>query len=190
MVKLSESILSMLIENKEKEFNIREISLALHKDYKNTYLAVKSIKDSVESKKKGKSTYISFRSVLTDKIFKVEYMRNQNISATIPLLCKDLDSIENPFLVAVLFGSYAKGTYRKNSDIDLCIIYDNEDEAKVVQRKLSVHPRIELHLFHYSEFIRMLDSKRFNVAHEIAGHGIVLKNIESFYGLLRWMKQV
>jgi predicted nucleotidyltransferase len=178
------SILKLLIENKDSEFSIRQISILLNKDYKNTYDAVKKISESITLTKKGNASFIKFKPVFTNNIYLVEQFRLESLF-NLSLLKQDIDSINNPFFIVILFGSYAKQTQKINSDIDLCIIYDSETELKSIVHKLSVHSKLDLHMFHYSDFIRMLDSKQFNVSHEILNHGIALNNIESYYKVIK-----
>jgi len=185
-MKFTNQILKKLIENKDKEFTNREISILLKKDYKNTYDAVQKLSNSIKIKKKGNSSYLSFKPVLTDEVYKVENIRNANIqNPKLKLIENDLESINNPFFIAVLFGSYAKNTHTKHSDIDICIIHDNKKEFEKIRSALSIHSNIEIHDFTYEEFIKMLRDKPFNVGHEIVKSGIILKNIESYYNLMK-----
>lgn len=186
-MKLLQRILKHLIENKDKEFTIREISRLLGKDYKNTYDAVQKLDDSIKITKKGNSSCLSFQPILTDEIYKVENIRkaNQLRDPKLKLIEKDLENINNPFFIAILFGSYAKKTQTKHSDIDICIIHDNKKEFKNIYSALTTHPNIEVHDFTYKEFIRMLRDKSFNVGHEIVKSGIILKNIEAYYKVIK-----
>jgi predicted nucleotidyltransferase len=57
-----------------------------------------------------------------------------------------------------LFGSYAKGTYSKDSDIDIAVVfldYDNRMDKQVELMKLTrqFDTRIEPHPFRENEFI-------------------------------------
>ncbi len=182
---LKHSIIKLLIENKEKQYSIRKISKILKTDYKNTYDAVQSISESISIDKKGNASYLSFRPFFTNIICEVEQIRKQKLTKKLKTLYDDIQSIENPFFIAVIFGSYAKGKETKNSDIDLCIIHDNEKEVKTIINRLSIHPTLEIQSFHYSEFLSMLKTKEFNVGHEIVREGVILKNIESYYEVIK-----
>ena len=188
VLKLTHKILRLLIESKDKDFSIREVSKLLKIDYKNIYSAVQSIKDSIDMTKRSNSCFIKFKPKLSNDIYFVEKYRGEEVlkNQEINLIVKDLSSLKNPFFVAVLFGSYAKKTANKNSDIDLCIIHDNADSFKKIHSSLSIHPKIELHEFTFDEFIQLLKSKDFNVGHEIVKDGIILKNIEIYYGLIKY----
>jgi len=181
---LKHKLLQILIENKQTEYSIKEISEILKVDYKNTHTAVNQLKDSINMNKKSNSLFISFRPILTIDTFLVEKIRKSNIDPKLKLIIKDLEAQENPFPIIVLFGSYAKGTQTKLSDIDICLIYNNETEMQTLKNKLQIHPKVEIHEFHYTEFIRMLQQKTFNVGHEICTVGIPLQNIDGYYKVL------
>jgi predicted nucleotidyltransferase len=183
-MKLTLAILKLLIENKEKEFSIREISKLLKKNYKNTYDAIKIITPSIKINDKGNAKYISFIPKLTIDIWIVENERKKEIENFLKILCKDIYALKNPLITIILFGSYAKKIQTNHSDIDLCIIHDNNNEAKYTETVLTAHKKVETHCFTYIEFSQMLNSKKFNIAHEIYRTGIILKNIESYYNLI------
>ena len=185
MVELKYKILSLLIEHKFEEFSIREISQKLKVDYKNTYQAVQKIQNSISISKKSKSSFLSFKPTLTLDLFITEYQRRAFLESKLSLLLKDIRSVENPFFIPIIFGSYAKQTQNKHSDIDLCIIYDTEAGIKPLLQKLAIHPKVEIHTFSYEEFISMIKVTDFSVGREIILHGIVLKNIESYYEVLK-----
>lgn len=185
-IELKHMILMQLVQDKTREFTINEITGLLKKDYKNVYNAVKKVQNSIKTTKKANSTIITFNPELTNDIYLLENYRREELVKKIKLLYQDIKRIKNPHFVAVIFGSYAKGKQTKNSDIDLCIIHDNAEEFKKIQRALSIHSKLQIHEFHYNDFISMLNEKSFNVGHEIVKDGIVLKNIEGYYEMIRY----
>ena len=85
--------------------------------------------------------------------------------------------IENRFDIktAYIFGSYAKGNYHKDSDIDLAIVMNNlsnsfDMEVKSMTLRRKMETIIEPHLF---------DKNEFNISHpfanEILKTGIEIK---------------
>ncbi|MBI4016521.1 MAG: nucleotidyltransferase domain-containing protein [Candidatus Aenigmarchaeota archaeon] len=90
----------------------------------------------------------------------------------------------------ILFGSCASKTSQKGSDIDLCLITDNEKISKEVQSIVGITPlNIQLQDFSSQEFLVMLKSKEFNVGNEIVKNNIVLYGIEAFYEMVNNVKQ-
>lgn len=184
-MELKHTILKLLVENKHESFSIREISQKLGIDYKNTYVAIQKISDSVAIEKKSKSSFISFKPIFTADILLVETQRRKAIEKKIDLLLKDMDTCDHPFFIPVLFGSYAKKTNTKHSDIDLCIIHDNQEEVAPLLRKISIHPTVEIHDFNHKDFINMLKTTDFTVGKQIVEHGIPLKNVELYYEVIK-----
>ena len=82
---------------------------------------------------------------------------------------KQIDSIVKEFAALVnkelnvsdiyIYGSYAKGTYIEDSDIDVVVVGDNfigdpvEDMLKLMRIRRKVDNRIEPHPFKSSEFV-------------------------------------
>ena len=181
-MKLSFRILQQLIEDKNKDYTIRELSLLLKTDYKNTYDAVQSIKESIHIKKRGNANYLSFKPRLTNEVYLVEKERQNKLNTNI--FFEDIQELNDPFVIIVLFGSYARQEQTKSSDIDLCLIHNNQENIRNIQTRLTNNPKVELQTFHYKEFLAMIQSTQFSVAKKIVEEGIVLKNIESYYTLL------
>lgn len=71
-----------------------------------------------------------------------------------------LDMIKNEIVVeqVYLFGSYAKGTYSENSDIDLAIVSNDFEGIRFIDRKrlakylIKTNSEIELHPFKTDDF--------------------------------------
>ena len=94
-------------------------------------------------------------------------------------------------MIVLVFGSYAKNKETKTSDIDLCIICDNEEKKKEFWNKLNLLSlNLEIQEFTTKEFISMLEKRQNNVGHEIIKNNIILYGTENYYNLIsKWMKQ-
>jgi len=67
-----------------------------------------------------------------------------------------------------LFGSYARGNYTAHSDIDLFVVVEdnvNCDELYNYLRKTIKLRRLEILIFHVSDYERIKDSKWIKVIH-------------------------
>jgi len=76
----------------------------------------------------------------------------------------------------ILFGSYARGDFTENSDIDLCLIADKMPEEELARRTLPDMPRIPKVRaigFFPAEFLEFLRSIRF-LAFDIVADGIII----------------
>ncbi len=188
MVNIQEKLLKILIENK-KPYSINELSKIAKSDYKLVHTNVKKLleKKLIIQNKLGNTSQIQFAFKFDDLILKVENDRRDKISKNkyIKAIIRNLLKIENPFSIVLLFGSYAKGTQNKNSDVDICIISDNKEITRNIEMNLRLLP-INLHIIDFTieEFSSMLNSKRESVATEIVKNNIILSGIENYYRLI------
>jgi predicted nucleotidyltransferase len=92
-----------------------------------------------------------------------------------------------PF-IAIIFGSYAKGTKSKTSDIDLMIISES-DKEKIFERIVNLLP-LDIHLvaFNYDQFLSMAKNRDFSVVSEALHRNIILIGIEDYYRMLEDVK--
>ena len=181
-------IIKYLLENKERHISIRKISKKLKIDYKNTYEVVKRLAEgnTVKIEKIGKSNIISLNKKLTPLIFEAEAERRNLLlkNKNLKILCNKLSSLQFP-LIALIFGSYAKRTNTKNSDIDLMIISESNRE-KQIEQTISVLP-LDIHVSFFTpeEFTSMLKSREFTVVSEVIKNNIILIGIEDYYRLIQ-----
>jgi len=180
-------ILKLLIENKEENYSIRKIALQRKINYKSAYNALKILEKEgiVELKRVGNTILCTFNNNFNDLVFKAEYSRRENLfkKREFPVIYDSLSKLEFS-LIVLLFGSYAKGTATKHSDIDFLLISD-EEHFKKVQDKISIFPQ-DIHLtpVTYESFIRMAKSKEFSVVSEALKKNVILIGIEEYYRLL------
>jgi predicted nucleotidyltransferase len=193
--KPKEKILKHLIENKNPT-SIREASSATAIDYKNAYNYVGDLTASgaIIQRPLGNFTSLSINMSPNQEIYSVESKRTKEFLSNNPklsLVLEDIVNLNYPFLIILIFGSYAKNTSTKHSDIDICIISDNKDKTKELQGKLNLLSlNIELHEFTTKEFVSMLEKTANNLGHEIVKSNIILYGIESYYNLIsKWMKK-
>jgi len=189
---LKEKILKYLIEHKFP-MSIMEISHQLNTDYKNTFNAVNDL-SSINKKKIGNINLIEVKLVPHQEIYSVENKRTEQFlqeNKSLNLLTKDIESIAYPFMIVLIFGSYAKKLQTKISDIDICIISDNLSKVKELTSRLKLLPlNLELHTSEVEEFESMLDTVKENVAKEIVKNNVILYGINNYYNLIsKWTKK-
>ncbi len=184
---IKQRILKFLIENKEKSFSINEISKNLKLDYKLTYINVKKLGEerTIKIEDLGNIKRCSFDNSFNNDVFIVENERKKELLKNKDLLVmyNDLSKINRQFIL-LLFGSHAKETARKHSDIDLLLI-SSKDDVELVQKELNLIP-LKIHLTNvtYEDFIEMLKTKEQTVVSEAIKKNIILFGIEEYYRLL------
>ena len=95
-----------------------------------------------------------------------------------------LDKLRLKPLIALIFGSTAKRTFRKNSDIDLLLIY-NKMESKDLKLKEEIEAttgiRIQTFIIDYAYFKEQILKKEDNVIIHAIKTGFILSGQDKFY---------
>lgn len=178
-------ILKLLIEKREEPLSIRKISQLREINYKSAYNAVHQLegKSLAKLQRIGNTIACSFTSFFDNTVFHAEHMRREELfrNKDFAIIRNRLAVLQFPF-IALLFGSHAKGTAGKHSDIDLLTIGGDQKEIKAA---VSLLPdKIHLTTIAYGEFITMAKSKEFSVVNEAIKRNIILIGIEEYYRLL------
>jgi len=178
------TVLKYLLDNRDKEHNIRSISKATRMDYKNVHTLVAKLQKMalVEIQPFGNVRRVILTPHIHPLLFQSEYERRENLAKNknIRLILKHLTEVPFPF-AALLFGSFAKGKQTKHSDYDILAISEKEIKA------LSILP-LDIHITHVTpeEFIQMTRSKEFTVVSEANTYNVPLIGIEDYYRLLEY----
>ncbi len=186
-------IIKQLLELEEKECNISTLSRSCKKDYKTTYNIIKRLEKTeiITLQKFGNSWRITFIPKIHPLLFETEYIRRAELltNKNIDIMLKYFkDGLKTPFFILLLFGSYAKHTQTKHSDIDLFFIYPDNDLGfeKKIQNISSLIPlKLHINIFTEKEFLAMKKSKEITVGSEVIKHNIILHGIESYYELIQ-----
>lgn len=139
-------------------------------------------KGVLESKKVGQSSQISLTRKMTREVYEAEDDRRKELlkNNEIRTLAFWLGELNFP-LIAAVFGSHAKGTATKRSDIDLLVICD-ETRKGAVENKLSMTAHVVA--LTPDEFSGGLRSNGPTVQAETLENHVILVNIEQFYGMI------
>jgi len=185
-------ILKYLISHDDEVVNISAIAKGVNIDYKNTYNIIKQFQKEniVNLQKFGNSNIVKFDKKMNPLIFEAELQRKKEITSHGPIQSISRRFDEFPFpCLALLFGSYAKGTADKHSDIDLLIVADEEKET-IIRRSLRILP-YDIHsiFLTFDDFVTMTISKEFTVVSEVIKYNIILHGIEQYYNLLSSVKK-
>jgi len=95
---------------------------------------------------------------LTSSLNMVEHSRYERFPAKVRLSVNDLlKELKDKPVVAVIFGSYAAGTYTKSSDIDILLVFQKIEDSKQIEntaKKVSLKTNTQLNPVYldYQEF--------------------------------------
>ena len=186
-------IIKLLIENREKELSINQIAKLLKKDYKNAHNIITRLSKMkvVKLESFGKSYKVILASKAHPLIYEAECIRRQELlkNKDIEVMYDSFKSMRSKLYVLLLFGSYAKKTQTKLSDIDLMFIVPDLAEDKMekeIQNIAGTLPlKIHVNIFKESDFKAMKNSKEITVGSEAIKNNIILLGIESYYEMLQ-----
>jgi len=178
------NILRLLIEHQEP-ISIRQIALKRNINYKSAYNAVQKLNNEsiITINPLGNTSLCTFNHNFNESVFIVEHARLQGLlkNKNFKVIHNDLKSINSQFII-LLFGSYAKNTQTKHSDIDFLVI---ANEQKEIQNGLNRIPlNIHVTAITYADFQTMLKSKEFTVVSEAIKKNIILVGIEDYYRMI------
>jgi len=178
-------ILKLLLGRKEERFTIKKIAEALKINYRIAYEKVALLEKEglLKITKVGNSKICEFTNIFSNKVYEAEYLRRMALFKNKDFLVLRNRLAELNFLfIALLFGSHAKGTANKHSDIDILAI---GGDSKEIEAALSLLPD-KIHLTHVSfkDFIHMAKSREFTAVSEAIKNNIILIGIEEYYRVM------
>lgn len=154
-----------------------------------------SKKELIRLEKKGKSSLISVNLEKADisrlsSAALYEKRRFLRKHLDIHVLMNDMEeALSGLFYILILFGSYAKGTYKESSDIDLLFVVPQremiEKFKEKVNKELAIHPKeVDFGVVIMEDLKEMLNQK-YTVGRAAFMHGIVLFGAEHYYSLVK-----
>jgi len=186
-------VLRLLIENKENELSINQVAKLLKKDYRNAHNIVTRLSrmQLVRLQSFGRSYKVSLVSKIHPLLFEAEYLRRSDIlrNKDIAVMYDSFKGMKSKLFVLLLFGSHAKKTQTKYSDIDLLFIVPDESEDKMekaIQNIAGTLPlEIHMNIFKESDFKAMKNSKEITVGSEAINNNVILCGIEPYYEMIQ-----
>ncbi len=198
-------IINLLRKELDRGFTILEISKKLKIGYRPAHNHISEmIREGIVSARKiGVAKYCDLnmenprcRQLLSEvDLLRKEtiFKENQKLKSVLESLIATLsETLVSEIHSIVLFGSYAKGTATKSSDIDLLfIVADMKDKSvrESIERECtgyeySHNVKISPVITDVTEYKKMLKAKELNVGKETREHGIPLYGSEIFWRLM------
>ena len=188
-------ILKLLASNLTKDFTILKIAQATGKTNRLTYLTVGKLeKDRIITVQPKANLRLCRLNLKNPQIVSfIEALRWRDFERrqrSVSLLVSDIVSkSELPYFTLIIFGSYAKGTATKKSDVDLLLVtpdrmlqgkFETAIKSAMALSNIPVHDVVVT----YSEFASMLGEKKINVAKEVLEARLIAYGAEAFYTIL------
>jgi len=188
-------ILGLLLKKPEEFYSINDMATKIKLAYPYVYNSVKNLekKELLTVKKIGKSNLCQVRFEHPEELaIAALEMRKEFLAHTLPIsnLTHQLqDALVDELYILLLFGSYAKGTATKTSDIDLFFIIQDQQNIEPFRKKVKAvlgkldYP-VEFEISTMNWFYAMLGDKN-TVGREIFKANLILHNAESYLHLVK-----
>lgn len=171
--------------------HIRELARIVKTSYNNTVRNIKILeKENVVKKEKDANlikiklknnplTIAYLNQVHTDNFLKLP----KKVSGSIN---EFLDELQEKPLIALIFGSFAKGNYKENSDIDILLVFQkisNQTNIENAARRVSMktNTRLSPVYVEYESFEKNFLNKNHDFSNEIRQNVIIIAGIEYYY---------
>lgn len=185
-------IIDALDKNK-RGVHIRELARIVKTSYNNTVRNIKILEKENAVKKEKDANLIKLRmknNPLTIAYLKQAHTENflklpKKVSASISEFLSELP--EKP-LIALIFGSYAKGNYAADSDVDILLVFQSVGRTADIEntaKRVSMRTNTQLNPVYvdYESFEKNFLNKNHAFSNEIRQNIILLTGLEHYYGL-------
>lgn len=165
----------------------RELSKLLNLGMPSIDYAIRKIEKLLIKRKSGNQInyFLNYsKEALTPMLYAVEYSRFDALSAKIKLAINDfLKELNEKPVIAVIFGSYARGDYTKDSDIDVLLIFQKLEREKHIEntaKRVSMRTNTQINPVYldYSVFRDSFHDSTKNFFKNIRKNKIVIVGIE------------
>jgi predicted nucleotidyltransferase len=177
-------LLEHMLNNKTRTFTIRQLAQETKTNYRIAHTEIQKLVQEkiVNIEKVGRASQCSLTYNFNEKVFLAEYSRRNKLPKKIKIITNKICDLKQTAIV-LLFGSYAKGTQTKHSDIDILVIIEN---SKEIQNIIGLIPEnIHLTTTTYKDFLKMDASKELSFVSEAVKNNVILQGIEEYYRLLK-----
>ena len=185
-------IMGVVLPQPFKEYSVRQISKLIKISYSLTHESMKSLikKDLIKAKKIGNSLICKVNLSANSKLLALSsviniqnFLMRSRFSFVIVDIIMKLDD-----LIMILFGSHAKGTATKKSDVDLLFVVQNEQDIEKTKKRIKsvlslTNIKIEFEVITTEWLVEMFDEKH-SVGREVLEGSMVLHGAEQYYNLV------
>lgn len=194
LTQTQQAIVRLLIEKPEGRFSIRQIARVLGKSYTLTY---HNIQDLINKNFAARESVPPAQIIrLHDRapihlLVETEQGRAYEFRNRFPwcdlYLTDVLKEAPHSFFILLVFGSYAKGTSTKGSDLDTLIIIPHNGEIPSFENAARQYTKVKKNVIviTHDDFLGMIQNPtKFNVGNEVKKAHIILYGAEAYYQLL------
>jgi len=190
-----QKIMEVVLPQPFKAYSIKGISKLIKSSYALTHESIKSLLDKkmIKAKKIGNSLACQLNPSVDSQLLAISsliYSQKFLNKVRFGFVIDDIKNKLNDLIyIIILFGSYAKGTSTKKSDIDLLFIVQNEQDIEKTRKKIksvlfSTNIKVEFEIITTEWLIKMFE-ERHSVGREVLEGSIILHGAEQYYTLVK-----
>lgn len=117
--------------------HMRALSKQLKLSMPSIGYAIRKINIILKKEKSGNQIklYIDYsKDTITPSLYSIEYSRFKRLPTKTKLAIRDfLKELKEKPILTIIFGSYAKGNYTMDSDIDILLVFQNIKDIKAIE---------------------------------------------------------
>ncbi len=190
-----QKIMEVVLTQPFKAHSIKHISELIKSSYALTHESIKSLlnKKILKAKKLGNALACQLNLsadpqslAISSLIHSQNFLSNAAYSFVIDDIKNKLDDL---IYIMILFGSHAKGTATKKSDIDLLFVVQNEQDIEKTRKKIKTalsltNIKVEFEVI-TTEWLTKMFEERHSVGREALEASIILHGAEQYYNLVK-----
>jgi predicted nucleotidyltransferase len=177
-------IINFLGKNIPNSFTMHELSLLTKIPYATLYRDIKKMNELLDIKIIGKAKIVSLKkdNTIITSYLTISSEEEKNIFLKKQPLLNKIHSELKTEETVILFGSYAKGNEKKDSDIDILIINNSGNKTISFSKYEQIFKKkINPIFITWKEFKQMLLETQENLGKQVLKGNIILKNPEKFW---------
>ncbi len=179
------------LDKNNKGVHIRELARIVKTSYNNTVRNIKILEKENVVKKEKDANLIKIK--LKNNPLTIAYLNQVHTDNFLKLpkkvfssINEFLDELQEKPLIALIFGSFAKGSHKENSDIDILLVFqkiNNQTNIENTARRISMRTNTKLSPVYvgYESFEKNFLNKNHDFSNEIRQNVIILSGIEHYY---------
>jgi len=187
-----------VLDNNKGGIHIRELARLVKTSYNNTVRNIKILEQERVIKKEKDANLIKIR--LKNYPLTIAYLKQAHTENFLALpekisnsITEFLNELECKPLIALVFGSYAKKNFTKESDIDLLLVFQeitNQKDIENTAKRISMRTNTKISpvYINYNDFEKNMLNKNHEFSNEIRNDVIIIIGVEQYYAII-WRYQ-
>ena len=183
-----------LLEQKKEGIHLRELSRLLNTGLPNVKRYATNLEKEKVVKTQRDANLVKLKLNKSPKT--IAYLKQVNTEKFLALprliqtaVADFLDGLDEKPIITLIFGSYAKGNYTKDSDIDILLVFQKVENTKRIENtakriSMRTNTRINPVYIGYKNFETNFLNKEHDFSKEIRHQIIILSGTETYYPLL------